>query len=453
MPSFPYLPNSETDRKKMLSRIGVNSVEELIDKAVPKELQYKGSLPIPPSMDEVFVQRLLTEIAEKNDGAKLKCFAGGGAYAMFVPAAVDEISARPEFYTAYTPYQPEVSQGTLTAIFEFQSMITALTGMDVANASMYDGASATAEAIIMALHHNEGRKDILFSQAVNPLYLEVIKTYLSGFDVNFIQIPIRDGRTDIFYLDKLLSTHSSPVCLLVQNPNFYGVIENMENFAERIHKAGGLFVVAVVDPTSLGILEPPGKYGADIVSGEAQQFGNYLNFGGPYLGFLASKSEFIRKMPGRIVGMTSDVEGHRGFVMVFQTREQHIKRAKATSNICTNQQWCALRATIYLSLLGEEGFRKNSMLLFNRAHYFANELGKIPNVSIMFKSPFYREFAVKLPKKASDVIEIMAQRGILAGVDLGRFVPAMEDVMLVSASDIYGKSDIDEYTQILKDIL
>ncbi len=444
---FPYLPLTEKDRREMLERIGVSSIDELLAKAVPPDIQFTGKLPIPDGLSEVEVEKILTEISSQNPGASMKKFIGGGSYDMYVPAVVDEISGRPEFYTAYTPYQPEVSQGTLTAVFEYQSMMTALTGMEVSNASMYDGASAAAEAAILSIHKTK-RKRVLYSQALNPLYLNVLRTYLQGFEVELVPVPMSGGQTDHEALAKMVDDNAA--CFILQNPNFFGVIEDGAKFGDSVHAAGALFIVVVADPFSLGILTPPGEYDADVVVGEAQQFGNYVSYGGPYLGFFTARKQFIRTMPGRIVGLTKDVDDKRGFVMIFQTREQHIRRARATSNICTNQQLCALRATVYLALLGAKGFAAMSNLLFNRAHYLAGQLTEIEGISLLFDAPFFREFAIRLPGKASLFVESFARKNILPGLDVGKFIPSMEDVLLVAVSDKYSKADMDEFIQELK---
>ncbi len=450
MSEFSFLPNTDSDRRKMLEKIGVASIDELLKNAVPEEIQFSEKLPIPDGLSDLDVQKILEELASANSGAAMKDFIGGGAYDMFVPAPVDEISGRPEFYTAYTPYQPEVSQGTLAAIFEFQSMIAGLTGMDVANASMYDGASATAEAAILAIHKT-GRKQILYSQGLNPLYLEVVRTYLHGFDAELVPVPLESGITDADALKKLANENTA--AFILQNPNFFGIVENGAQFGDAIHSAGGLYIVVVADPLSLGILTPPAKYDADVVAGEGQQFGNYLSFGGPHLGFFAAKKDFIRSMPGRVIGITKDVEDRRGFVMVFQTREQHIRRARATSNICTNQQLCALRATVYLALLGAQGFGAISKLLFDRAHYLAEKLVEIDGIELLFDAPFYREFAIKLPRKASEIVDEISRRNILAGLDLGRIIPTMSDVLLIATNDKLAKNDMDELIDAMKEAI
>ena len=450
MKAFHYLPNTDDDRREMLEKIGVKSIDELLARAVPEELMIKGELNLPEGMSDVEVSQILERLAAKNTAATMKNFAGGGAYDMYVPAAVDEISSRPEFYTAYTPYQPEVSQGTLTAIFEFQTMITGLTGMDIANASMYDGASAAAEAVVLAIHRT-GRKRIVYSKGLNPLYLEVIKTYTHGFGVQLVELPLDNGKTRKEELSKIIDDETA--CFIIQNPNFFGVVEDCSGIADIVHSRGALFIVCIADPMSLGMLKPPGEYGADVVAGEGQQFGNYLYYGGPYLGFFAARRDFLRQMPGRIIGMTKDVEGRRGFVMTFQTREQHIRRARATSNICTNQQLCALRATVYLALLGEHGFKYLSKLLFDRAHYLAEKLSEIEGVSLLYDAPFYREFAVKLPKNAEEVVHKACEKGVMPGIALGKIIDGMENVLLVASSDKYGKKDMDEMVEVMNSML
>ncbi|MCD6594723.1 aminomethyl-transferring glycine dehydrogenase subunit GcvPA [bacterium] len=447
MADFPYLPQTDENRRDMLKRIGVDSIDELIDDAIPKEIQFDAKLPLPDGLSDIEIERIIASLADKNRAAKMKNFIGGGAYEMYVPATVDEIAGRPEFYTAYTPYQPEVSQGTLTAVFEFQSMMATLTGMKVANASMYDGASATAEAAILALHSTK-RKRVIYSQGLNPLYLEVLRTYIHSFDVELVPVPSSSGTTDVSALEKLVDENTA--CVIVQNPNFFGIVEDGKQFADIIHSVGAIYIVAIPDPMSLGIIAPPGDYDADVAVGEAQQFGNYISYGGPYIGFMTAKKELIRSMPGRIIGMTKDVDGKRGFVMVFQTREQHIRRARATSNICTNQQLCALRATVYLALLGAKGFSTLSKLLFDRAHYLAEKLTEISGISLLFDAPFFREFAIKIPGKASDVVETFARKNILPGINVGKFYSAMEDVLLISSSDLYAKDDIDELVESMK---
>lgn len=447
MVDFPYLPQTDEDRRNMLEKIGVQTIDELIDNAIPRDIQFDGKLPISDGLSDIEVEKILGSLASENRAAKMKNFIGGGAYNMYVPAPVDEIVSRPEFYTAYTPYQPEVSQGTLTAIFEFQTMMTALTAMDISNASMYDGASATAEAAILAMHSTK-RKRVIYSQGLNPLYVEVLRTYIHGFDVELVPLPLSGGSVDISALEKLVDENTA--CVIIQNPNFFGVVEDGGAFADIIHSKGAVYIVSIPDPMSLGIITPPGDYGADVAVGEAQQFGNYVSYGGPYIGFFTAKKEFLRSMPGRIIGMTQDVDGKRGFVMVFQTREQHIRRARATSNICTNQQLCALRATVYLALLGARGFSAISKLLFDRAHYLAERLAEIDGISLLFDAPFFREFAVKIPGEASEVVETLARKNIIPGLNLGRFYPSMKDVLLLASSDLYGKDDIDELVDSLK---
>lgn len=457
MNSFSFLPNTDDDRRIMLEKLGFSSIRELLKEMVPKELLYKTELPMPKGLSEIEVSQILDRLASKNIASQMKQFIGGGAYDMFVPAAVDEISSRPEFYTAYTPYQPEVSQGTLTAVFQFQSMIAGITGMDVANASMYDGASAVAEAAILAIHRT-GRKKILVSSGINPFYLQVIKSYIHGYGVETIEIPLSpgtetcsQGQTCPETLGKLIDDNTA--CFILQNPNFFGIIEDGTIFAELVHKKGALYIITIQDPMSLGILKPPREYDADVVCGEAQQFGNYLNFGGPYLGFFAARKEFTRQMPGRIVGQTNDIDGNRGFVMTFQTREQHIRRAGATSNICTNQQLCALRATVYLALLGSKGFKYLSKLLFDRAHYLASKLNEINNISLLYNGHFFREFALELPVNAEELIHSAADSNYLPGLALGKIFPGMDNVLLTAVSDKNNREDMDQMVKIIKECI
>ncbi len=440
MHSFPYLPLSETDRKEMLDKLGFSSFQELIDRAVPKDVHCCGLLPIPEGISEIEAEAHMAQLAAKNRASAFVTFAGAGAYDMYVPASIDELSNRPEFYTAYTPYQPEVSQGTLTAIFQFQSMMTRLTGMEVCNASMYDGASAAAEAAILSIHQT-GRKKILYSEGLNPFYIDVIRTYLHGFDVELVPVPLKNGCTDAQTLENLIDENTA--CFMLQNPNFFGIVENGFAYADVIHAKGALFVTVVADALSFGKIVPPGEYGADVCAGEAQQFGNYISFGGPYIGFLAAKKQFIRAMPGRIIGMTKDIEGKRAFTMIFQTREQHIRRAKATSNICSNQQLCGLRASIYLALVGKHGLEKLSNLVCDRAHYAADKLCAIKGVKLLFDAPFYREFAIQLPCNANRVVELCCEDGVLAGVPVGRYIKGFENILLVALSDKTDSAAID----------
>lgn len=436
-----YIAHSESDRQEMLKALGVESFDALIE-SVPAEARLKKPLNLPPALSEMEAVTHLQALADQNRRGLL--FVGGGAYDHYIPAAVRHILLRPEFYTAYTPYQAEVSQGTLQAIFEYQSLICELTGMEVANASMYDGGSALAEAALMALHHT-GRDQILVAGNLNPFYRQILQTYLNDQPVELIEIPLQDGAVDQAALQALLSERTAAV--LVQNPNFYGIVEDLDGLAEPIHQAGGLLVVSV-DPISLSLLKPPGAYGADIVVGEGQALGNPLNFGGPYLGLFASRRALIRRMPGRIVGVTEDGQGRRGFVTVLQTREQQIRREKATSNICTNSQLCALAATVYLSLLGREGFREVGRQCLQKSHYLAGQIEKIPGFKRRFNRPFFKEFAVSTPVPAAQIVRDLQEENIYPGLDLEKL--GMGEGLLIAVTEKRSRQEMDRLVAALK---
>jgi len=446
---MPFIPTTEENRREMLKTIGVSDFEELLN-TIPEEIRFKGDYNLPEPLSEYEVTKLLKEIAQKNlHSGNSVCFLGGGAYDHFIPAAVGHIVSRPEFYTAYTPYQAEVSQGTLQSIYEYQSMICALTGMDVANASMYDGASAFAEAALLSSNHTR-RTDILISKSVHPYYRKVVKTYCHRSGINLKEIEIKDGITDIEKLESALTDNCAGV--LIQHPNFFGSLESVREIAELTHKAGALFTVSV-DPISLGILAPPGDYGADIVTGEAQVFGNAMGFGGPYVGIFAATKALTRKIPGRIAGLTEDTEGRRGFVLTLQTREQHIRRERATSNICSNEQLCALAATVYMTLMGKQGIPSVANMSMQKAHYMSETLTKIDGIELLYKQPFFKEFAVKLPIPASEIIEKMKDKNIFAGIDLSIFDYDIDNSLLIAVTEKRTKQEIDNYAEILSEIV
>ncbi|MBN1893151.1 aminomethyl-transferring glycine dehydrogenase subunit GcvPA [bacterium] len=446
---MPFLPMTDRNYRKMLQTIGVSDFEELLQ-AIPEGLRHKGKLNLKEPLSEMEVTRLLEEMASQNENASTHlCFLGGGAYDHFIPAAVGHIVSRSEFYTSYTPYQPEVSQGTLQAIYEYQTMIARLTGMDVANASLYDGASAMAEAALLLQAHT-GRRDILISKSVHPYYRRVVRTYCHRAGIVLKEIGIKGGVTDL----EMLSGETGPETagLLVQHPNFFGNLEPVEDAGERIHQAGGLFAVSV-DPVSLGVLKPPGEYGADVATGEGQALGNVLNFGGPYLGIFAVKQAFVRRMPGRLVGVTRDAQNRRGFVLTLQTREQHIRREKATSSICTNEQLCALAATVYMALMGKEGFPRVANLCLQKAHYLADRLAKIKGVKPAFTAPFFKEFVVQTPMRPDVLIREMRKQRIFAGIDLSRFDYGMERALLVAVTEKRTRQDMDRYIEVMETVL
>jgi glycine dehydrogenase subunit 1 len=417
----------------MLARIGVKDFKELISD-IPQDILLKSKLDLPAALSEMEAAKEIAGISRSNRPAgEMISFLGGGAYDHYIPAAVDHILSRPEFYTAYTPYQAEVSQGTLQVIWEFQSLVTALTGMEVANASMYDGATALTEAGLMACGHTK-RKKLVVSGAVHPEYLEVLKTYGRGQNLEIAQIPWQDGVTDLKELEKALDDKTA--ALLVQHPNFFGALEPVEEMSDMAHKKGALLVVSA-DPISLGIIKQPGSYGADIVTGEGQPLGIPMGLGGPYLGLLAAKNALLRLMPGRIVGLTSDSQGREGLVLTMQAREQHIRREKASSNICSNQALCALAATVYLSLMGRDGIRQTAELCLQKSHYLAERLEPA------FKPPFFKEFVHKTRRPTPQVLADLKQKGIIAGLDMGRFFKQLEGHLLISVTEKRTREELD----------
>jgi len=432
-----YIPNSPEVRRQMLDEIGVADFADLV-KCISPDVLLDRPLNLPKALSEFELEKQLRELAAKNADV-VSNFAGGGAYDHFSPAAVDHILLRPEFYTAYTPYQAEVSQGTLQVIYEFQSFISRLTSMDVTNASMYDGATALAEAVMMALAHT-GRKDLLISQAVSPNYVKVVRGYLAGQKVRIRMIEQLDGTTSISDLKNKLSDRVAAVVL--QSPNFLGQIEKAVEYAQAAKSAGALFIMGY-DPLSPGILAPPGECGADIAVAEGQALGLPLNFGGPYLGLLSTRKEFIRRIPGRLAGRTKDKNGKPGFVLTLQTREQHIRRERATSNICTNQALCALAATVYMSLLGKIGLEKVGQLCLSKAHYAARKIAGIPGYSLKFKGPFFKEFVVEGPVAAGTLITRLSKKGIVPGIDLGRFGLGLRGSLMIAVTEKRSKEEID----------
>lgn len=413
-----YIPHSDADRKAMLEAIGAANVEELF-RDIPPELRLQRPLNIPAPLSEIEVEQLMLDLAGTNDDPnRLTCFMGAGVYDHFVPKALASILSRPEFFTAYTPYQAEVSQGTLQAIYEFQSVICRLTGMDVANAGMYDAATASAEAAFILAAHT-GRKRVLVAGGLHPHYRQVMTTYCRNAGIELVILPMRNGTVDP--ADLTAAMDDTAAGLIIQNPNFYGLIESVESFADPIHAKGGLLCV-VQDPVSLTLLEAPGKLGADLVLGETQGVGNMMNFGGPLIGYMACRTPLTRRMPGRIVGATEDAEGRLGYVLTLATREQHIRREKATSNICSNEALCALASLVSFSLLGEGGMRKMADLSLQKAHYTADKIAAIPGYKLRFPGrPFFKEFTVDCPRPARELVEILLSENLLAGVPLWRF--------------------------------
>jgi glycine dehydrogenase subunit 1 len=444
-----YLPNTDKDREAMLRAIGVDSIEALFE-VVPEQVRFP-EFRLPEGMSELEVGRLLTELAARNTNVTTHpCFVGAGAYHHFVPAVVDTILRRGEFLTAYTPYQAEVSQGTLTAIYEFQSLIALLAEMDVVNASMYDGASALAEAVLMAARVTR-RDKILLSMAIHPEYRQVVRAYLQALDIpiELIAYDRTTGLTDPESARELLD--SDTACVVVAYPNFFGGIENLGDFAQMAHDVGALFVT-VINSIALGLLKPPGAYGADIVVGEGQPLGVPLQFGGPYLGLFATRKEHLRQMPGRLIGQTTDRHGRRAYVMTLQAREQHIRREKATSNICTNEALVALAATVYLAAMGSTGLRRVAEHCYHKAHYTAEQIAGLEGYELVFSGPFFHEFVVRTPIPPAEVNRHLLERGIIGGYDLGRSYPELSDAMLFCVTEMNSRAQIDDLVKALSEI-
>ncbi len=440
-----FVPNTEEDRQEMLKAIGVSSFEELISD-IPPEIRLKEDLKLPEPLSEYEALKELREISEKNlDLNHAISFLGGGAYDHFIPSAVFTIISRSEFYTAYTPYQAEVSQGTLQAIYEYQTMICRLTGMDVANASMYDGGSALAEAVLLALGHT-GRNEVIIAGPINPNYLSVIRTYTHPKRADIKLTRFDSGICDIDDLKNKVTDKTA--CVVVQQPNFFGNIEDVFEIEKLAHNVGALFIVAI-DPISLGILIPPGEYGADVVVGEGQPLGIPLSFGGPYLGIFAVKEFLIRKIPGRLSGITIDRDGERGFVLTLQTREQHIRREKATSNICTNQGLMMLAATVYMALMGKQGLREVAKLCLQKSHYLAEQISKVNGFKLKYNQPFFKEFVVQTPIPASEIKKKLQQKKILPGIDISKF-DGYGDGLLIAVTEKRTKKEMDLFIEELK---
>ena len=442
-----YIPNTEDDRKKMLEFVAGSSIEELFS-PIPEQVRVKN-LDLPTGMAEMDLARKINAIANENK-VYPSIFRGAGAYRHYIPAAVKRISSNESFLTAYTPYQAEISQGILQSIFEYQTMICELTGMDISNASAYDGASAAAEAINMC---REGEKqNIYVSASAHPHTIQTIRTYAFGYGIQVIDVPLAfDGRTDLKALESMLKSDKQTACLYLQSPNFIGLIEDTKATAEIVHSAGAL-LVAGVNPMSLGILESPGACGADIAVGEGQSLGLPLAFGGPYLGFMACKKALMRKMPGRIVGETVDSRGERAFVLTLQAREQHIRREKASSNLCSNEAHCALTAGLYLSIMGEEGFVEASRQCHSKAVYAAAKINEIPGFSLAFSGEFFNEFVSFCPNPKK-VMEVLEEHNILGGYPLSKDeFPLKTDGILWCVTEVNTKEEIDNLISILKTI-
>jgi glycine dehydrogenase subunit 1 len=440
-----FLPHTDADRQAMLAAIGVPSQDALfadIPEVLRKDMTYQV-LP-KQGLSELELQQALKELANANEAKDFAGFIGGGAYNRFIPMAVNTIAGRSEFYTAYTPYQPEISQGTLQVVYEFQSMISELTGMDVANASVYDGGTAVAEAAFMAVRLTK-RKRILIARGVHPDYRQILRTYVNGLgEVNLEEYePSRIAELE----------GKDVACVILQQPDFWGCVEDVEPLHDFCRANGALFVVSA-DPISLGLLKAPGSYGADIVVGDIQPLGNNLSFGGPYGGYMATKTEYMRQLPGRLVGRTLDKDGRPCYTLTLQTREQHIRREKATSNICTNQALNVLKATVYLALVGPKGLRHLAHLSVQRAHDLAERLTALEGVELLFPGkPFFSEFVLKLPVPAEEVLKGLAQHRIAGGIATGRFYPEYPDTLLISLTEMVTPQQMDAYHRAFSALL
>jgi glycine dehydrogenase subunit 1 len=439
-----YLPNSPADRAAMLRATGHAHLEELFAQ-IPNDLKLRGKLNLPGPLSEGEILEFFRQAASRSSHPFVSLL-GGGAYAHYRPVVVDALLSRGEFFTAYTPYQAEIAQGTLQAMFEFQTLITQLTGLDVANASLYDGSTATTEAVLMALRITR-RHRVVLARTLHPEYRQVLETFVRHQGVEIGEVPYAaSGQIDPTQLEAAMSADTAAV--VIQSPNFFGALESAPTAAALAHRHSALLVVAITEPLSLALVEPPRD--ADIVCGEAQSFGVPVAFGGPYVGFLAAKENFLRQMPGRLVGQTVDTEGRRGFVLTLATREQHIRREKATSNICTNQSLCALAATIYLSLLGKQGLRGLAEVNLAKAHYAARQLRALPGVETPFTGPHFNEFVVKVPGDVEELLGALREEKILGGLNLERFYPELKNHLLVCVTETVHKAALDCLVEVCR---
>jgi glycine dehydrogenase subunit 1 len=445
-----YISLSPKDRKEMLEKIGVASVEDLF-RCIPGEVRVGRDLDLPAPLAELDLLRAFEAIGSRNSYPEYLSFLGGGAYEHFIPAVVDSLGSRTEFVSPYTPYQPEVSQGTLQVIFEFQTLICQLTGLDISNASLYDGASGAAEAVLMAQRITRKSK-VLVARTLHPQFLQVIRTYVRNAGLSVEEIPFgEDGRIDRERLSARLDEETAAV--VFQTPNYLGVCEDVGPLSELAHGRKALSVAVVAEALSMALLEAPGKLGADIVTGEAQSFGIPVSFGGPYLGFMACRKDYLRQLPGRISGETKDVDGERGFVLTLATREQHIRREKATSNICTNQALCALRATIFMESYGREGLRELARQNARKAAYALDALTSVDGVRRRFAGPAFNEFVLEFPGAWSGIDRELRKRGILGGLDLREIDPGLANSALVCVTELKKKEDIDRFRAALQEVL
>ncbi|HSE43528.1 MAG TPA: aminomethyl-transferring glycine dehydrogenase subunit GcvPA [Acidobacteriota bacterium] len=441
-----YIPSSQEDVRKMLADIGIASIEELFT-SIPSKYQFRGDFSFPKALSEQELSQHLWELSSRNSNMNESAsFLGGGSYNHYVPALVDALISRGEFLTSYTPYQPEISQGTLQAIFEFQTFVCQITGLDIANASMYDGASSAAEAVLMARRIKADRNKVLISSAVHPNYRKVIRTYTANLPIDIIELPYdASGRTDAGTLQSALDGNT--ICVVLQTPNYFGVVEEQEKLFAEARSKGAMAIAVVAEALSLGILKSPGDCGADFAAGECQSLGLHAGYGGPYAGFLSARQAYMRNLPGRLVGMAKDFQDRRGFVLTLAAREQHIRREKATSNICTNQGLCALAVTVYMSFIGGEGFRNLALRNLQTANYARETLSK--SAKARFNGPHFNEFVLELKSDAESVVQKLAQKKIFGGIPLGRYYPELKNSLLVCATEMNNKKQIDQFASEL----
>ena len=437
---MPYILNTPADEAAMLAAVGAASLDNLFAQ-VPADARLGRPLDIPAAMGEIELASHVAALGRKNAAAgEHVCFLGGGAYDHFIPAVVDAVSSRSEFYTAYTPYQAEASQGSLQAFYEFQTLVCQIAGMDVANASLYEGGTAIAEAVLMAVNVTDRKGGVIVPETVHPEYRQVLATYLANLGVPLVTLPAPGGFLDPSALKKAVNGETAAV--VVQHPNFFGHLEEVEELVKIAREAGALYV-ACFDPISTGILKRPGDYGADIAVAEGQCLGTPMSYGGPYLGLMTCRSEFVRKIPGRLVGQTTDRNGKRCWTLTLQTREQHIRRDKATSNICTNQGLYALRAAVYLAALGPQGLKETAELCLQKAHYLADQLTTVPGVTMKFDRPYFKEFAVRLPGDIPAMLKRLQTQGYFAGLHAGRWYPELGDTLTVAVTEKRTKAEMD----------
>lgn len=445
-----YVLNTEADRKAMLEKIGAASLDSLFE-PIPTSFQLKRPLDVPPALCEMELEEHLGALASQNRSTdRTVCFLGGGAYDHYIPSVVDTVSSRSEYYTAYTPYQAEASQGSLQAFFEYQTLICELTGLDVSNASLYEGGSAVAESVLMSISIEPDRPRVLIAESVHPEYRQTLLTYLANIPKEIVTLPTPNGQLDPAELAKHLDDRT--LCVVVQHPNFFGNLEAVDAISRQCKEKGALFVVSF-DSISVGLMKRPGQYGADIAVGEGQCLGNPLAYGGPYLGIMACKEQFLRKIPGRLVGQTVDRNNKRCWALTLQTREQHIRREKATSNICTNQGLFALRAAVYLAALGPQGLKETANLCLQKAHYLADELCKLPGVSLRWKLPFFKEFTVQVPGNVPAFLEKLLASGYHGGLSLGTWYPSLGNCVTIAVTEKRTRAELDGFVSAFKKCL